>query len=82
MKLLTVRVITERSLWKKKIENNSFRLRTVCSGQTPGNFHRIIENHELGKAYNELSEYIVQELEEQRKDGVTVNLTRVPIDCK
>lgn len=61
---------------------NKLFIFSSCSGQTPGNFHRIVENHELNKAYNELSEYIVSELEAQRREGVAVNLTRVPVDCK
>lgn len=51
-------------------------------GQTPSNFHRIIENHDLDRAYKELSEYIVSELEAQRNEGVAVNLVRVPIERK
>lgn len=52
------------------------------SGQTPGNFHRIILNHDLAQAYKELSDFIAEELEAQRVQGVTVNVTRLPVECK
>lgn len=78
MKLLTVRNIIYKFVYRKFIEIVSF----LCSGQVPNNFHRIIENHDLDRAYKELSEYIVSELEAQRNEGVTVNLTRIPIESK
>lgn len=58
-----------------------FPLQSICSGQTPGNFHCIVENHDLRQAYKDLSDYIVGELEAQLNQGVSVNLTRIPASC-
>ncbi|EDX09987.1 GD14257 [Drosophila simulans] len=43
-------------------------------GLTPGNFHKIINNVDIDVAYEEFRNFVVQELEEQQKQGVSVNL--------
>lgn len=52
------------------------------SGQTPGNFHCIILNHDLVQAYKELSDFISSELAAQREQGIAVNVTRVSDESK
>lgn len=49
-------------------------------GTTPGNFNVIVENHDVHQAYKDLKDFILKELEHQKKEGVVVDLTRVNID--
>lgn len=46
----------------------------VILGQTKGNFHVIVLNKDVEQAYKELRDFIVQELEKQRAEGVFVCL--------
>lgn len=39
----------------------------MISGQEPGNFHIIILNDNLDKAYSELREFISQNMEEKER---------------
>lgn len=48
-------------------------------GTTPGNFDVVIHNHNLKKAYIELRDFILKELETQFKEGINVNLNRVEL---
>ncbi|EDW94033.1 guanylate kinase [Drosophila yakuba] len=43
-------------------------------GLTPGNFHKIINNVDIDVAYEEFRNFVVQELKEQEKQGVSVSL--------
>lgn len=45
-------------------------------GKTDGNFHIIVLNEEVEKAYKELRDFIVQELEKQQAEGVYVCMKR------
>lgn len=49
-------------------------------GLTPGNFDVVIHNLHLKKAYVELRDFIMKELETQFKEGINVTLTRVDIN--
>ena len=51
-------------------------------GSEPGNFHIVIHNHNLKKAYNELRDFIVKELETQRNEGINVMLKRCVVDSE
>lgn len=44
------------------------------SGKTEGNFHTIVLNEDVEKAYKELRDFIVKELEQQQAEGVYVCL--------
>lgn len=46
----------------------------MISGKTEGNFHIVILNDDVERAYKELRDFIVAELEKQRADGVYVSL--------
>lgn len=46
-------------------------------GHKPGNFHAIIHNTSLKQAYQELRDFIVNELEDEKKKGITVSLKHV-----
>ncbi|KAH8296393.1 hypothetical protein KR054_005563 [Drosophila jambulina] len=43
-------------------------------GLTKGNFHKIINNVDIDVAYQEFRDFVVQELNEQARQGVTVSL--------
>lgn len=45
-------------------------------GTIPGNFHIIVHNYHIKKAYNVLRDFIVKELEAQKDEGVNVTLIR------
>lgn len=45
-------------------------------GKTDGNFHVIVLNEDVEKAYKDLRDFILQELEKQRAEGVYVSLKR------
>lgn len=44
------------------------------SGKAEGNFHKIVLNEDVEKAYKELRDFIVKELQQQQAEGVTVCL--------
>lgn len=66
---------TEESLQKRL---NTARIE-LAYGTTPGNFDAVIHNHQLKKAYIELRDFILKELETQFKEGINVNLNRVEL---
>lgn len=49
-------------------------------GKAPGNFDIVIHNHNLKKAYVELRDFILKELETQFKEGINVTLSRVELN--
>lgn len=46
-------------------------------GSVPGNFDVVIHNVHLKKAYTELRDFILKELETQFKEGINVQLDQV-----
>lgn len=66
---------TEESLTKRLNTAKS----ELAYGTTPGNFDVVIHNHNLKKAYHELRDFILKELETQFKEGINVNITRVEL---
>jgi len=66
---------TEESLQKRL---NTARIELEY-GTTPGNFDAVIHNLHLKKAYIELRDFILKELETQFKEGINVNLNRVEL---
>jgi guanylate kinase len=48
-------------------------------GLTPGNFDVVIHNLHLKKAYTELRDFILKELETQFKEGINVQLDQVAL---
>lgn len=76
----------EQRLRKRNTENEESlqkRLNTakieLDYGTTPGNFDVVIHNLQLKKAYLELRDFILKELETQFKEGINVNIDRVPL---
>lgn len=67
---------TEESLQKRL---NTAKIE-LAYGLTPGNFDVVIHNLHLKKAYIELRDFILKELETQFKEGINVTLSRV--DCQ
>lgn len=57
---------------KKKIEFTPV-------GKVPGNFHIVIPNYHLKKAYHALRDFVLKELETQRDEGINVILHRVQL---
>lgn len=49
----------------------------IIPGKGKGNFHKVVLNEDVDKAYTELRDFISKELEQQRAEGVSVSLTRV-----
>ncbi len=49
------------------------------SGNTPGNFHIVIHNYDLTKAYQGLRDFVLKELETQRDEGINVTMHRVQL---
>lgn len=45
-------------------------------GKGEGNFHKVVLNDEVEKAYTELRDFILNELEKQQAQGVFVCLTK------
>lgn len=55
----------------------AMRMLTTCfAGTAPGNFNIVIPNRVLTEAYAELRDYVVQQLEAQREQGINVSLRR------
>lgn len=48
-------------------------------GIVPGNFHIVIHNSHLKKAYQALRDFVLKELETQRDEGINVTLHRVQL---
>ncbi|XP_031635156.1 guanylate kinase isoform X2 [Contarinia nasturtii] len=61
---------TQESL-QKRLDTAS---REIEYGKTEGNFHTIILNHDVDKAYKELRDFILKELKQQQAHGVYVCL--------
>lgn len=66
---------TEESLQKRL---NTARVE-LAYGTAPGNFDAVIHNHQLKKAYIELRDFILKELEAQFKEGINVSVNRVEL---
>lgn len=50
-------------------------------GTTSGNFHKVVPNYNLKKAYKDLRDFVLEELEQQRDAGINVNVNRImPIE--
>ncbi|XP_055375737.1 guanylate kinase [Condylostylus longicornis] len=64
---------TEESL-QKRLDTAR---REIEYGRTPGNFHTIIHNDDIERAYRELKKFILQELEEQQRNGIALNLRQI-----
>jgi guanylate kinase len=45
----------------------------IAFGEIPGNFHKIIVNDETHKAYCELKQYLLSQIEDVRKNGAQRN---------
>lgn len=67
---------TEESL-QKRLTTASIELEY---GNAPGNFDIVIPNIQLKKAYVELRDFILKELEEQFKEGINVNVSRAQLN--
>lgn len=54
---------------------------SIDLGTAPGNFHKVVPNYNLKKAYKELRDFVLEELEQQRDAGINVNVNRImPIE--
>lgn len=51
----------------------------VLIGSAAGNFDIVIHNQIFKKAYHELRDFILKELEAQYNEGINVCLDRVPL---
>lgn len=66
---------TEESLQKRL---NTAKLELEY-GKAEGNFDFIVQNTSLKEAYSHLRDFLVNEIEEQRKEGINVSLSRAAI---
>lgn len=66
---------TEESLQKRL---NTAR-KELTYGLTPGNFDVIIHNHSFKEAYDELRDFVLNQLEMQLQEGLNVCVYRMPL---
>lgn len=65
-----------------KIQNCTIFTHTAClllSGQRPGKFHMVIHNNHVKDAFAKLRDFILKELETQKRQGININLNHAEL---